>query len=71
MKTRTRWLHNTQKTLDILLQSENDEYDSLAGNTSSEDSDSWSNSDVKNDEISNQPGIYSLHFFTSFCVGCI
>lgn len=44
--------YNAQEALDILLQSENDGYDSLAGNTSSEDS--WSNSDVKNDEISNQ-----------------
>ena len=50
---------NAQEALDIFLQSDNDEYDSLAGNTSSEDS--WGDCDVENDKISNQ--VFILHSF--------
>ena len=51
--------YNAQEDLDILLQSDNDGYDSLAGNTSSEDS--WSDSDMENDEISSK--VFLLYIF--------
>ena len=44
--------YNEHEALHISLLSKNDEYDSLADNTSS--GDSWSDSDVENDEISNE-----------------
>lgn len=43
----------------MLRQSDNDKYDSFAGNASSEDS--WSDSDVENDEISNN--VFILYTF--------
>lgn len=43
----------------MLWQSDNDKYDSFAGNASSEDS--WSDSDVENDEISNN--VFILYTF--------
>lgn len=51
--------YNVQEALDILLQSDNDGYDSLASNTSSEDS--WSDSDMENDEISSK--VFLLYIF--------